>query len=548
MNIESFLKEKMPLLEISTHKIHIAPDIPEKKLNGAVSAIAKDVDPSHIIALVDSTLFGSGREGLIFLGDCFYSKYAGEIIKINYKDLAKVSMTSVGDTSAVSVELNDGKIITLKSEISYINKEEFNNLFNEIIDKQKDADVDFQTTSQTQPLFMMDVSIKEAYFKMLCNFCFSDDDQVDSEEYAAIMNLMVINDVPKEVRLKMRSYIYNNDSIISNDELIKVLEESVEAGSVDTVKISVFKDTINLYVKKTHNYNWTDSKYIKSLQKELNITDEKAIYVAETIIENEKILTERKTDVEIKKTMSELAAKAGAVGVPLVAIYFSGSVIGVGATGITSGLAALGMGGVLGFSGMLTGLGVVALLGVGAYKGIKKVTGMGDIEKNKQREAMLQEIAKNTQKALNYTIEDINEIAKQLQEEIIKGKMNDAKVKKLSALMSRISQGAASVGNHLSYASKEEILCKMPIKISVAKLEELTAPATKKPYKEIIYTAYTENEERAEEETTAFVYLDTSLSLETLEKVYDALDAVGFYNTVNSTMASAKSFFKSFTE
>lgn len=87
--------------------------------------------------------------------------------------------------------------------------------------------------------------------------------------------------------------------------------------------------------------------------------------------------------------MKDLVAKAGAVGVLLAAIYFSGSVVGMSSAGITSGLTALRMGGALGFSSMLTGIGSTVLIGVGAYKGIKKVTGISDLENNKQREMML---------------------------------------------------------------------------------------------------------------------------------------------------------------
>ena len=122
-----------------------------------------------------------------------------------------------------------------------------------------------------------------------------------------------------------------------------------------------------------------------SLQKKLAVPDEQVDCILETILENEKILSDRKSDIEIKKSLQEIASKSAAVGVPLAAVYLSGSVIGISAAGMTSGLAALGMGGVLGFSSMFTGIGVAVLLGVGAYKGMKKVTGMGDLEKNKQR-------------------------------------------------------------------------------------------------------------------------------------------------------------------
>lgn len=64
-------------------------------------------------------------------------------------------------------------------------------------------------------------------------------------------------------------------------------------------------------------------------------------------------------------------AKGAAVGMPLAAVYLSDSVVGLGATGITSGLATLGMGGLLGLSGVVTEIGVVILSDIAAYQGVK---------------------------------------------------------------------------------------------------------------------------------------------------------------------------------
>jgi hypothetical protein len=71
-------------------------------------------------------------------------------------------------------------------------------------------------------------------------------------------------------------------------------------------------------------------------------------------------------DRKAAEITSHAAAGLAAVGVPLTAVYVSGSVIGLKAAGITSGLAALGLG-----LGMATGLGVVALLGAGVYFGVR---------------------------------------------------------------------------------------------------------------------------------------------------------------------------------
>ena len=60
------------------------------------------------------------------------------------------------------------------------------------------------------------------------------------------------------------------------------------------------------------------------------------------------------------------AAGLAAVGVPIAAVYASGSVIGLSTAGITSGLAALGLG-----LGMVPGIGVAVLLGTGVFLGVR---------------------------------------------------------------------------------------------------------------------------------------------------------------------------------
>lgn len=67
-----------------------------------------------------------------------------------------------------------------------------------------------------------------------------------------------------------------------------------------------------------------------------------------------------------KKSGSEIAGSLASAGVPLGAIVISGSLVGSGAAGITSGLTALGMG-----LGMTTGIGVALSLGVGSYLGVR---------------------------------------------------------------------------------------------------------------------------------------------------------------------------------
>ena len=69
---------------------------------------------------------------------------------------------------------------------------------------------------------------------------------------------------------------------------------------------------------------------------------------------------------DLKNLGGEVAAALASTGVPIGAVAVSGSVFGLSAAGITSGLAALGLG-----FGMTTGLGVAVGIGVGSYSAVK---------------------------------------------------------------------------------------------------------------------------------------------------------------------------------
>ena len=74
------------------------------------------------------------------------------------------------------------------------------------------------------------------------------------------------------------------------------------------------------------------------------------------------------TKKDLKKLGGDVLAGLASAGVPVGAVAVSGSVFGLSAAGITSGLAALGMG-----LGMAGGIGAVAALGVGSFFGVRWV-------------------------------------------------------------------------------------------------------------------------------------------------------------------------------
>ncbi|NRY52588.1 hypothetical protein [Clostridium beijerinckii] len=74
MSVEKYIKENVKILG---DKVFIAPDIPEKKINGAISGMAQGLNPDYVLAIVDTTIFGSAKEGCLFTGEYLYTNALG---------------------------------------------------------------------------------------------------------------------------------------------------------------------------------------------------------------------------------------------------------------------------------------------------------------------------------------------------------------------------------------------------------------------------------------------------------------------------------------
>lgn len=103
----------------------------------------------------------------------------------------------------------------------------------------------------------------------------------------------------------------------------------------------------------------------------------------------------------------QAVAGLSAVGVPIAAVYLSGSVIGLSAAGITSGLAALGLG-----LGMVPGIGVAVLLGTGIYLGVSHLLDAGG---KRDKERMRAEAARKAQLVIKYLQETIKVLSQRVQ-------------------------------------------------------------------------------------------------------------------------------------
>lgn len=552
MSIESLIKETLQ----DVQGCYIAPGIPEKKLNNAIKSIASGVNPDYVVAVCDITLLGSAKDGCVFLGDSVYCKGAFEkSIAIRYEDIVEAKYEesrSVKDNGKeeikknIYVTLNPDKKVNIIGAIPASHAELFVDLINQLVSSGKQG-AEFNTTNQCLPLQAMSTEIKMAYIKLVCNFAFSNDGKIDAKEYAEIISLLVRTQMQEsQSRLLIREYMNSGEMTESDETLIDFLKQEVPSGSWDIVPKSLMKDILYIYKLENNIEDWQSNGTILNLQGKLGISDDQIGILVKSIKTDEDILEQRKSDTEIEKSVKEMAAGAAAVGVPIAAIYFSGSVVGMSAAGMTSGLAALGIsGGFLGLSSMATGLGVVALMGVASYKGIKKVTGMSEIENNRQREMMLQEVIKNSQQTLNYLIEDVNLISQQLVTMLTEKRQDEAKIRKMAGLLTKVSKGATVASKKIGYAEKETIIAKIPRNLSITRLNEMTNSATRQKYREFVLECYKEQTVENETGESKIIYqLDYDLDAEKLDKLHEILDNIGYLSLKESSVASAKGFMK----
>ena len=538
-NINVFIKNNVR--KIANSSIHIAPDIPEKKLNNAAGSMRLQDNVGSVIALLDSTVFGSGKDGIAFTGERMVYKPAffdPEIIYFDNLQSAKyVRNVSVNDKGKEKVEefteitLKDGGAVKVEniSECNLKNLADFLNTITEQFDS-------FEEENQLVALSEMSEELKVAYLKVIVNMAYSNDGDVDKDEYAQILLLMTRLELSTESRFALREYITSSGELEPLPALIKSIDESCTPSHNKSVKISLVKDLFSVFMS-VNNGSYDGFVFFKDNNHLFNITEKEVELIIDALNLDFKMLNDDFSDDALTRGLKELGAKAGAVGVPLAAVYLSGSVIGMSAAGLTSGLATLGLGGFLGFSSMATGIGVAVLLGVGAYKGIKHLTGANEIDKTKRRELMLNEVIKQTQSTISYLMEDINFITIKLNDVIVNHGVLDEKVKLLVQKIKLLT----SAGNVLTKKSDTTqgkcFKLKCPANLNHEKLQSLTREATKQKIYSVVMSYYqektVESEKDGEMVSVKVLAIKEGIPTLEIEKLAEIFDAIGYYNAAD---------------
>ncbi|MBP1468423.1 hypothetical protein EYB53_022110 [Candidatus Chloroploca sp. M-50] len=142
-------------------------------------------------------------------------------------------------------------------------------------------------------------------------------------------------------------------------------------------------------------------------KEELALRDDQYVAIRDFVTELRRIRERGLDDNAAAKLVKNAAAGLAAVGVPLGAVYLSGSVIGLSAAGITSGLAAVGLG-----FGMVPGIGVAVLLGSGIFVGVRRLL---DVGSEQAQERLRAEEMRKAQLVIQHLQEAINVLAERIE-------------------------------------------------------------------------------------------------------------------------------------
>lgn len=544
-NVNVYLRENLGSI---SSNISVAPRIDEKKLNNAVQAFAFTGSPSTVVALFDNTLFGSGKDGILFTGEqlIYRSGSFTDPVSVPFVGIASVEYVetvsgSKGDKMEVSLLISrkEGADLTITG-LSSCN-------YRKLAETLQTCVQDFSEFKEERQLVSIDElgePLKVAYVQAVINSAYANDQVIDDKEFAEVLQLMTRLDLSPSARFILRAYMTSSSAHISLATLLERIHSNSPVGQIKALHVSLVKDLINLYYS-TGGRDIARFAFLQNNRELLQISDEEIELAVMAIKNDYDMLRDDLTDDQIVSALKLLSAKAAAVGTPLAAVYLSGSVVGMSAAGLTSGLASLGMGGLLGMSGMMTGIGVAVLIGVGTYAGVRKLTGADELSRSKRRELMLNEVIKQTQLTISLVMNDINFITEKLNEAIQAQGAQDVKIKRLMGLMTRMTSAGQVLTEKTSSAQASATKLRCAQFLDEGKLRTLTREPTKTELYDWILDFYEErsvvvSSADAEEEVSEVkLCIKRDRDSKQLENLVRAFEVIGYFNVGDVLLGSA---------
>jgi len=224
------------------------------------------------------------------------------------------------------------------------------------------------------------------------------DGTINKDELQQIFTLIDLDGVSAGGRRAIQGYIVQPPRLLDTLQALSLGDEVLRYRlMVDLVDVAWANDLVA-----------PEQRYaLEVAGRELRITAAQLAAIEQFVGQLRRLRERGIDDSYAAAATKQAAASLAAVGVPLAAVYLSGSVIGLSAAGITSGLAALGLG-----LGMVPGIGVAILVGTGIYLGVSRMLDAGGPA---QLRAAAERKATLANRNLQETISLLSEHVQQLQ-------------------------------------------------------------------------------------------------------------------------------------
>ena len=217
---------------------------------------------------------------------------------------------------------------------------------------------------QKHPLEEYSENEQIAYLSILSTVCYVDKEFGDKEKHQldVLLAQLKISDIGKA---KIYSSVFN----LQHEDKLANLEAIQNLGNTE-LKYTLISD-LCLFSLVDSKFTEEEYQYILGIGEVLGITQEQVDAIKSIQEDIAKIKDIPSNSERFKQVTKESVATLAGVGVPIGAIAASGSVFGLSAAGMTTGLATLGA---LVGGGMLAGaVIVVPAIAVGSAYGVKKL-------------------------------------------------------------------------------------------------------------------------------------------------------------------------------
>jgi hypothetical protein len=556
MNSEQYIEQKLNEVDFGNVKVYEINDLRTKKkkqLLNAARTIGQGVNQNLIIGVVDDTLLGSGKGGVVFTGKTIYIRLeqgslSGQINLSDFKNVTYKEDSHFNDNGKLIddyiLSWDDGSQQSLTS-----NSSEIGDIFSGISDLLENFTIESNEIQETNHnLALSDLNEKAIcqYLKVIYLYLNSDNgfSEKDSRNYAEIETRL---DVSEEVDAEMRQYRFSNSNDSIFDEFTE-LKNLIPEGSRDLILQSLINDILSTFDDEKLD-SWKDDEILLKIAEKANISEDKVSLIVASQKFNHDLMDDKLTRDEYKERLQKIKEISASLGVSSVT-----SVATLALTGAVVSIAQLGVSDVgLGLTYLTLGTGGLGLaaLGVGAasvaaYKGVERLIKSNDTQESMRIE-MLQNKIKKLMGSQSVIIKDINYLSDvMIQAKYSKNKLSkqstdneqhlsgsEAAIDQILLTLKKCSSAGTKVDTERRERERQLIIAKLPAQIDFEKLHDLvTSHTLGEDIESQILKSYDKNGK-----------LRSNQALVELEALSKMLDSIEYNKKV--TVANAKSVAKS---